>query len=58
MRKFSLINQEHHSNLFYLLIDGVSLLDEEVHDKFSQIFFEAIFDEDSTDLCIDCVDVQ
>ena len=40
------------------VVDGVNLLVEEVHDKFSHMFFGAIFGEDSTALWRDCVDVQ
>ena len=42
LRKTSLINQEPLQYLVLPVIDGVSLLVEEVHDKFSQNFFEAI----------------
>ena len=42
LRKNSSINQEPSKQLVLLVMDGVSLLVEEVHDKFSQIFFEAI----------------
>ena len=42
LRKTSSINQEPFLQLVLPVIDGVSLLVEEVHDKFYQLFFEAI----------------
>ena len=40
--KRSSINPRPRKQLVLLVIDGVSLLVEQTHDKFSQIFFEAI----------------
>ena len=42
LRKNSLINQEPLYQFVLPAIDGVSLLVEQSHDKFSRIFFEAI----------------
>ena len=39
------------------VIDGVSLLVEQIHDKFPK-YFSKNFGEDIADLCFDCVDVQ
>ena len=41
LRKNSLINQETCKQLVLPVIDGVSLLVEQIHDKFSQILFDA-----------------
>ena len=40
----------HDSKLVLPVIDGLNLLVEEIHDKFSQIFFRSNFGEDISDL--------
>ena len=55
-RKRSSINPRPRQQLVLPAIDGVSLLVEQIHDKFSQIFFDVILGDDIADLCIDCVE--